>query len=224
MRVLVVEDHLELQENIAAYLQPDMELDFASSGPEGLALALANPYDVLVLDVMLPGFDGVELCRRYRAHAPRLVPVLMLTAMDTLEAKEAGFGAGADDYLVKPFSLRELRLRITALARRPVPPSGRTLTLGRLELDPESGRVRVGGAEARLPRAEVSILRMLMEAAPGAVSSRALAERLWGEETPESSVLRTHVYGLRKTLARLGAEGAVVTRPQEGYGLDVRAL
>nr|WP_255424758.1 response regulator [Corallococcus sp. CA053C] len=87
--------------------------------PQGLTLALSHEYDVIVLDLMLPGMSGIELCRHYRQLAPRLVPVLMLAARDMLEDKEEGFRAGADDYLVKPFSLRELRLRLEALARRP---------------------------------------------------------------------------------------------------------
>ncbi|MCY1022765.1 response regulator transcription factor [Pyxidicoccus sp. MSG2] len=222
MRVLVVEDNRDLQANIARFLEPDFLLDFAGTGPEGLALALANPYDVIVLDLMLPGMSGLEVCERYRQAAPRLVPILMLTARDTLEDKEEGFQAGADDYLVKPFSLRELRWRLEALARRPVPPSGRKLTLGGLTLEPESGQTRWGGRAARLNRTEALILRLLMEAAPEAVPAATLAERLWGDEAPESSALRTHVYALRKALAGLGLDDAITTRRNEGYLLDAR--
>ncbi|MCP3136852.1 response regulator transcription factor [Pyxidicoccus xibeiensis] len=222
MRVLVVEDHRDLQANIARFLEPDFQLDFASTGPEGLALALAHPYDVIVLDVMLPGMSGLQVCERYRQLAPRLVPILMLTARDTLEDKQEGFGAGADDYLVKPFSLRELRWRLEALARRPVPPSGRKLTLGGLTLEPESGQTHWGGRSVRLNRTEAFILRLLMEAAPEAVSAATLAQRLWGDDAPESSALRTHVYALRKALAGLGLEEAITTRRNEGYSLDAR--
>jgi DNA-binding response OmpR family regulator len=222
MRVLVIEDHPDLQANIARFLEPDFQLDFASTGPEGLVLALAHPYDVIVLDLMLPGMSGIEVCERYRQLAPRLVPILMLTARDTLEDKEAGFQAGADDYLVKPFSLRELRWRLEALARRPVPPSGRTLTLGGLTLEPESGQARWDGRTVRLNRTEALILRLLMEAAPEAVPAATLSERLWGDEAPESSALRTHVYALRKALAGLGLDGAITTRRNEGYRLDAR--
>ncbi|WP_164011050.1 response regulator transcription factor [Pyxidicoccus trucidator] len=222
MRVLIVEDNRDLQANIARFLEPDFLLDFAATGPEGLALALANTYDVLVLDVMLPGMSGLQLCERYRQLAPRLVPILMLTARDTLEDKQEGFQAGADDYLVKPFSLRELRWRLEALARRPVPPSGRRLTLGDLSLEPESGQVRWGGRTARLHRTEALILRLLLEAAPATVSAALLAERLWGDDAPESSALRTHVYALRKALAELGIENAITTRRSEGYSLDAQ--
>ncbi|MFP2926973.1 response regulator transcription factor [Pyxidicoccus sp. 3LG] len=222
MRVLVIEDNRDLQANIARFLEPDFLLDFAGTGPEGLALALGNPYDVIVLDLMLPGMSGIEVCERYRQAAPRLVPILMLTARDTLEDKEEGFQAGADDYLVKPFSLRELRWRLEALARRPVPPSGRKLTLGGLTLEPESGQTRWGGRTVRLNRTEAFILRLLMEAAPEAVPAATLAERLWGDDAPESSALRTHVYALRKALAGLGLGDAITTRRNEGYSLDAR--
>ncbi|RKH89660.1 DNA-binding response regulator [Corallococcus sp. AB045] len=222
MRVLVIEDNRDLQANIARFLEPDFQLDFASTGPEGLALALGHPYDVIVLDVMLPGMSGLEVCERYRQVAPRLVPILMLTARDTLEDKEAGFQAGADDYLVKPFSLRELRWRLEALARRPVPPSGRKLTRGGLTLEPESGHTQWGGRSVRLNRTEALLLRWLMEAAPEAIPAATLAERLWGDEAPESSALRTHVYALRKALAGLGLDDAITTLRNEGYRLDAR--
>ncbi|MBN9684739.1 MULTISPECIES: response regulator transcription factor [unclassified Corallococcus] len=222
MRVLVIEDNRDLQANIARFLEPDFQLDFASTGPEGLALALGHPYDVIVLDVMLPGMSGLDVCERYRQVAPRLVPILMLTARDTLEDKEAGFQAGADDYLVKPFSLRELRWRLEALARRPVPPSGRKLTRGGLTLEPESGLTQCGGSSIRLNRTEALLLRWLMEAAPEAVPAATLAERLWGDDAPESSALRTHVYALRKALAGLGLDDAITTLRNEGYRLDAR--
>ncbi|WNG30712.1 response regulator transcription factor [Cystobacter fuscus] len=220
MRVLVVEDHRDLQANIARFLEPDFVLDFASTGPQGLALALAHTYDVIVLDLMLPGMSGIEVCERIRQLAPRLVPILMLTARDTLEDKQEGFQAGADDYLVKPFSLRELRWRLEALARRPVPPSGRRLQVGGLTLEPESGQVCRGERTVRLQRTEALLLRLLMEAAPAALSSETLARRLWGEDAPESSALRTHIYALRKVLATLGLDHAITTRRNEGYSLD----
>lgn len=222
MRILVVEDNRDLQANIARFLEPDFTLDFASTGPEGLALALAHPYDVVVLDLTLPGMDGLQVCRHFRQAAPRLVPVLMLTARDTLDDKEQGFAAGADDYLVKPFSLRELRWRLEALARRPVPPSGRTLSLGSLLLEPESGWARRGERQVRLSRTEARVLQLLMEAAPQPVPAATLADRLWGDEPREGSALRTHVYGLRKALGELGLEQLVVNRRHEGYALDVR--
>jgi len=222
MRVLVVEDNRDLQANIARFLGADFQLDFATTGPQGLTLALGQEYDVIVLDLMLPGLSGLELCRRYRLLAPRLVPILMLTARDTLEDKEEGFRAGADDYLVKPFSLRELRLRLEALSRRPVPPSGRRLTMGPLSLEPETGQARRGERAVHLNRTEALLLKLLMEAAPEPVSTATLSHRLWGDEVPESSILRTHVYALRGALAGLGLGTCIVTHRNKGYSLDAR--
>lgn len=222
MRVLVIEDNRDLQANIARFLRADFLLDFAATGPQGLTLALSHEYDVIVLDLMLPGMSGIELCQRYRQLAPRLVPILMLTARDTLEDKEEGFRAGADDYLVKPFSLRELHWRLEALARRPVPPSGRRLTVGRLSLEPDSGQARLGERTLRLNRTEALILRLLMEGAPEPVSTATLAHHLWGDEVPESSALRTHIYALRRALAELGMDPSITTRRSEGYSLDAQ--
>lgn len=222
MRVLVVEDNRDLQANIARFLGTDFQLDFAATGPQGLTLALSHEYDVIVLDLMLPGMSGIQLCQRYRQLAPRLVPILMLTARDTLEDKEEGFRVGADDYLVKPFSLRELRLRLQALARRPVPPSGRRLTVGPLTLDPDTGQAERGERTVRLNRTESLLLRLLMEAAPEPVSTATLAHHLWGDDAPESSALRTHVYALRGALAELGMNACITTRRNKGYSLDAR--
>ncbi len=222
MRVLVVEDNLDLQANIARFLGPDVQLDFAVTGPQGLTLALGQEYDVIVLDLMLPGMSGIEVCQRYRQLAERLVPILMLTARDTLDDKEEGFRAGADDYLVKPFSLRELRLRLEALARRPVPPSGQRLKAGALTLEPATGQVRRGEHAVRINKTEAILLRLLMEAAPEPVSAATLAHHLWGDDAPESSALRTHVYALRGALAALGMDDAITTHRNKGYSLDAR--
>ncbi|WNZ63911.1 response regulator transcription factor [Myxococcus sp. MxC21-1] len=222
MRVLVVEDNLDLQANVERFLGKDFQLDFAATGPQGLTLSLSQEYDVIVLDLMLPGMSGIELCQRYRQLAPRLVPILMLTARDTLDDKEEGFRAGADDYLVKPFSLRELRLRLEALARRPVPPSGRRLTVGPLTLEPDTGQARRGVRTVHLNKTETLLLRLLMEAAPEPVSTATLAHHLWGDDAPESSALRTHVYALRGALAELGMSDCITTLRNKGYRLDAR--
>ena len=119
MRLLIIEDNLDIQANIADYLENEFTLDFAYNGHQGLELALAQEYDVIVLDLVLPGRNGLDVCAEYKRQAMVQAPIIMLTARDTIDDKEAGFGVGADDYLVKPFSLRELKVRIEALARRP---------------------------------------------------------------------------------------------------------
>jgi DNA-binding response OmpR family regulator len=119
MKILVIEDNRDIAANIADYFEPrGHSLDFASDGPGGLRLATATAHDVIILDVMLPGLDGITLCRHLRTRAGLHTPVLMLTAKDELEDKLSGFAAGADDYLVKPFSMRELEVRLVALLKR----------------------------------------------------------------------------------------------------------
>src|SRR5690554_4074146 len=119
MRVLVIEDNRDIAANIGDYLEEQgNEVDYAGDGVTGLHLAVSHDFDLIVLDLNLPGMDGLEVCRRLREEAQKSTPVLMLTARDTLDQKLAGFDSGADDYLVKPFALQELGARISALARR----------------------------------------------------------------------------------------------------------
>ena len=219
MRVLVIEDNLDIQANIADFLEPDYLLDFAYSGDQGLSLALANDYDVIVLDLMLPGRDGIDVCETYKREARLQSPILMLTARDTLEDKETGFAAGADDYLVKPFALRELRVRIDALAKRPKIKNQSALDHGDLTLDLADSLVRSGTSTQSLNNKEAIILQLLIEAAPNIVASETITYRIWGEEVPESGALRTHVYNLRKTLAALDTSCAIKTDRARGYCL-----
>ena len=140
MRILIIEDNPDILANLYGYLEPrGYVVDSARNGYGGLALISENAYDAVVLDLMLPGLSGLELCQKMRAEFRLDTPVLMLTARDSLEDKAAGFNSGADDYLVKPFSLAELDMRLRALARRAagrhVP--DRTLRFGELVFDPD---------------------------------------------------------------------------------------
>ena len=119
LRILVVEDNIDIAENIADFMEAGgHQLDFAMDGIGGLHLALTQDYDAIILDVMLPGMDGLTFCRKLRKEGGKQTPILMLTARDTLDDKLAGFDSGADDYLVKPFALKELSARINAIVRR----------------------------------------------------------------------------------------------------------
>ncbi|HEY1075461.1 MAG TPA: response regulator transcription factor [Fontimonas sp.] len=136
IRVLVVEDNRDICENIGDYLAARGHItDFAHDGISAMHLALTEPVDVIVLDLMLPSMDGLTLCRKLRLEAKRDTPVLMLTARDTLPDKLAGFDAGADDYLVKPFALQELHARLVSLYRRSQTKSAQLLRVGDLTLD-----------------------------------------------------------------------------------------
>ncbi|NVJ96625.1 MAG: response regulator transcription factor [Alphaproteobacteria bacterium] len=219
MRILIVEDNLDIQANIADYLEKDHLLDFAYSGDQGLELALGNDYDVIVLDLMLPGRDGLDVCAEYKKKASLQAPILMLTARDTIDDKEAGFSVGADDYLVKPFSLRELRMRIEALARRPKVRASQQLSYAGIALNAGAVVMTVGDGEVALHEKESKILALLLEAAPEVVSSDTISYALWGDEPPESGALRTHIYNLRKALERAGKDGLLKTLRGKGYAL-----
>lgn len=203
MRVLVVEDHPDIAENIGDSLEEEgHEVDFALDGPTGLRLARAGRYDAMVLDLMLPRLDGLEVCRRLRQESGRDLPILMLTARDALSDKLKGFEAGADDYLVKPFALEELHARLAALTARGRSPKGTVLRIGDLELDRARHLAHRQGRELDLTPIGFELLRALMEASPGVVTKEQLSEAIWGGEPPQSDALRSHVYALRRQLDR----------------------
>jgi DNA-binding response OmpR family regulator len=223
MRVLVIEDNLDIQSNIADFLEPEFVLDFAYNGDDGLNLALANDYDVIVLDLMLPKLDGLALCLAYKSDANLQAPILMLTARDTLEDKASGFAAGADDYLVKPFALRELKMRIEALARRPRVRANAIMSFEDLVLDEDQNAVACHSASEKLNNKEALILKLLMTAAPHSVPSSTISFKIWGEDPPSGGALRTHIYNLRKILSGLqsdlGCSVILETDRARGYRL-----
>ena len=220
MRVLVIEDNAAIAANIGDYLEAaGHACDFAGDGRVGLNLVLAHDYDVIVLDLALPRLDGIDLCLELRAAAVD-TPVLMLTARDTLEEKLAGFDAGADDYLVKPFLLEELVVRLQALDRRF---AGRAvdgmLRVGDLEYDPRTLRGRRGGRDIALNPAQRRLLECLMRNSDRVVSRAELEEALWGDEPPERDVLRAHIHLLRRAIDRGFGVKLLHTVPGAGYRL-----
>lgn len=217
--VLVVEDSQDLATNIADYLESRGYLvDTAMDGVTGLHLAVTQAHDVIVLDLMLPGIDGLSLCRRLRRDAQSDVPVLMLTARATLDDKAAGFGEGADDYLVKPFALRELDMRLRALTRRAR--AGENLTLLKvadLLFDMDTFSVSRGGKLLTLPALPLKILELLMRRAPGVVSRRDIERAVWGDSPPDSDALRVHMHTLRSAIDPPGQRPLVHTLRGIGY-------
>jgi two-component system OmpR family response regulator len=179
MRVLAIEDEVRMARLLRRALEEEGHaVDVAGDGPDGLWMATENPYSALVLDVMLPGFDGFELCRRLRA-AGIWAPVLMLTAREEVGDRVRGLDAGADDYLVKPFSLLELAARLRALARRDDRRRPAVLSEGDLRLDPASKRAWRDGTELRLSPKEFSLLELFLRH-PGAVLTRSqIIEAVW---------------------------------------------
>lgn len=220
MWVLLVEDNDALAANIGEYLEQEGDIvDFAHDGLSGLRLAEANAYDVMVLDLMLPGLDGLQLAARLREQSSMRTPILMLTARDTLQDKLDGFAAGGDDYLTKPFDLLELRARLNALARR-ASGANRVLAFGDLSYDTGTLAVRRGAAPLKLTRTGLRMLELLMRRAPQVVSRQDMERAIWGDEPPDSdAALRVHVHGLRMALDRPFEVKLLHTVPGIGYRL-----
>lgn len=220
LRILVVEDNVDIAENIGDYLEQQGHLlDFAMDGISGLHLALTQKFDVIVLDIMLPGMDGMTFCRNFKKETAHEIPVLMLTARDTLSDKLEGFDAGADDYLVKPFALEELSARIGALARRGNQTSPSLLCVADLLVDTGKMEVKRAGRRIEVNRACLKILIMLMQAYPNVVTRKEIEHTLWGDMPPGSDALRSHIYKLRLAVDRPFAYSLLETVHGVGYKL-----
>lgn len=217
-RVLFVEDNQSLVANVFAYLEgKGLTLDAAPDGPSGLQLALENEYDVIVLDWMLPRLEGVEVLRRLRASGAE-VPVLMLTARDELDSKLAGFRAGADDYLAKPFAIAELEARIVALSLRRRTRK-RALRVGTLRYDLLTQEIFRGERPLQLHTGCRALLEILMRESPAIVTKERLEAAVWGDQRPDRDLLRTHIYELRKRMDADGEPKLLQTVKGVGYRL-----
>lgn len=222
LSILVVEDHPTIARQIVEFLDGlKWQADHAATGALAIELATREAYDVILLDLNLPDLDGLEVCRAIKERAPRNVPVLMLTARDAFEDKARGFHGGADDYVTKPFDLRELALRCEALARRGQLHVGQELRVGPLTLLPRQKRVLYNGAPVALTQAGFRILLLMCTAHPHAVSRSALMHDLWGANPPHSDALKSHIYALRKQLELAGGNKMIATIPQLGYRLQL---
>lgn len=225
MRLLVIEDNRQLVANLFDYFESRGHvLDVAPDGVTGLHLAVSQPYDALILDWMLPRMEGPEVLRRLRADHGSEVPVIMLTARDELPDKIAGFRAGADDYLTKPFALPELEVRLEALMVRAKGRNPRkVLEVADLKLDLGTLEAQRDGKPLHLYPACRKLLEVLMRASPGAVTRQQLEFALWGDELPDGDLLRSHVYELRRSVDGPFQQKLIHTLPRVGYRLGVSA-
>ena len=200
--ILLIEDHHDIAAMVCEHLEfRGYEVDYAADGITGLHLAVTGDFDAIILDLMLPGMDGLEICRKYRTEAGGRKPILMLTARDTLEDKIAGLDAGADDYLVKPFELEELDARLRALLRRAGDSvASQVLRVADLEFDTGTLEVRRSKRLLTLTPIGLKLLEALMKASPRVVSRRNLEREVWGDVVPDSDALRSHLYNLRKAI------------------------
>ena len=219
MRVLIIEDDLDIATNLYEFLEGrGCVVDMARDGVSGMHLAVSGEFDAIVLDLGLPGMDGLRLCSKLRREARLDVPVLILTARDVLDDKLTAFDCGADDYLVKPFALREVEARLKALvARRRGRVVNRKLVHGAIAFDPGNMAVSVDGRPVHLSRKCLRLLEMMMSA-PNRVYSRAeLEQELWGDEHPQSDSLRSHMHLLRRALTDASGLSPIETVHGVGY-------
>ena len=224
LSILVIEDQPAIARNIGDYLEAAGHImDFADDGRQGLALALANYYDVVILDLMLPGLDGWDVCRALREQATRHVPVLMLTARDSISDKVKGFELGADDYLTKPFALEELSMRCQALSRRHQLQTDHLLRVGEVQIDRTTQSVSRAGQSLNLNQIPYTILLILAEAYPRIVSRSELCQRIWGDDLTESDALRSHIYQLRQALDKPFDGAMLKTVHGVGFALEVQS-
>ena len=221
MRVLIIEDNPDIVANLYGYLEPlGYTLDCERNGDAGLSAAGRRAYDAIVLDLTLPGMDGLELCQRLRRELRQATPVLMLTARDTLQDKIVGFESGADDYLVKPFLLTELDVRLKALVRRARDAHVDTvMRLGDLSFDTTTLTAMRAGRRVELTPTGYKLLAQLMRAAPKVVTRKTLEYDIWGDDPPDSDALRTHIHSLRQALDKPFAAPMLKTLQGVGYRL-----
>ncbi|MCH2190585.1 MAG: response regulator transcription factor [Gammaproteobacteria bacterium] len=218
-RVLIIEDHKDIAEMLYDFFERrDYELDYASDGRMGFNLAGQNDYDIILLDLMLPEMDGLDVCRRLREECRNNTPILMLTARDTLQDKVTGLESGADDYLVKPFEILELEARIKALMRRKGQIAQQeVLEVADLKLDTGTLDVTRGDMPIYLSPIGLKILTILMKESPKVVSRNQLEHEIWGDILPDSDTLRSHMYNLRKQIDKPFDQALLQTIQSRGY-------
>ena len=217
--LLLIEDHADIAEMVGDYLENrEYIIDYAADGVTGLHLAVSNQYDAIILDLMLPGMDGLEVCQKIRDEARSDVPIIMLTARDTLDDKIMGLDRGADDYLIKPFAIQELEARIRSLIRRHSGDINKeVLIVGELSIDTSTLKVKRADKELMITPIGLRILSVLMRASPAVVSRRELERQVWGDILPDSDTLRSHLYNLRKVVDKPFDKNLLLTVQGNGF-------
>lgn len=219
IKVLLVEDDIDLALTIVDHLElENIQCDHASNGVQGLSLINTNNYHVVLLDINLPKMDGLSVCQKLRENSND-TPIIMLTARDTLSDKVAGFDAGTDDYLVKPFEIEELLMRVHALSRRR---SGQMshLTLEHLVLNIKQRSASYSGQAIKLTPITCKLLEKLLREDEKPVARAELMDTVWGDEQPDSNSLKVHIHHLRKQLEK--AQANLVIESEVGFGFVLR--
>lgn len=220
MKILIIEDNKDILVNVLDYLSiKGYAVDCAQDGLTGLHLAVTNQYDLIVLDIMLPGIDGIEVCKRLREEAKSNTPIIMLTARDAVPDRIVGLKAGADDYLIKPFALAELVARIEAIIRRTQGNNNHLLQIADLIYDLDKFQVNRAGVTLKLNPLALKLLEILMKKSPNVVRRETLEEQLWGEDCPDSDSLRSHIHQLRQIIDKPFDKPLLHTIHKVGYKL-----
>ena len=219
-RILIVEDNTDIASLLIDFFSEKGHLaDYAADGLTGLHLVTVNEYDVILLDLALPGIDGIDLCQKLRKELKSSTPILMLTARDSLDDKLIGFDAGADDYLVKPFDLLEVYARVQALWRRSSNSNQPVINVSDLNFNYETLEVIRAGKAIKLNSIRLKILRLLMENTHRVVSRREIETHIWGDDPTESDALRTHLSAIRQAIDRPFDNKLLHTVHSVGYRL-----
>lgn len=224
MRILVVEDHQDIHDNLLEFFTlKGHEVEGALTGLTGLNRAASKPFDAIVLDIMLPGIDGNQICHTLRHHSKSNVAIVMLSARDELADRLMGFDVGADDYVTKPFAMSEVLARIEAVVARRSRRGNRMLKVGPLHFDLDTLEVTRDGLLLKFNPTNLKILELLMRKSPGIVQRRELEEAVWGRDVPSSDSLRSNIHLLRRTLDRDFAQPMLHTVHGLGYKLAEEA-
>lgn len=220
MKILIVDDNHHVSETIADFLELEgMIIDCAYHGESALTLLEENHYDVIIMDIMMPKLDGISTVKKLRKELMCNIPILFLTAKESLDDKIAAFNVGGDDYLLKPFAMQELSLRLHALANRGPRQDIGTLKFSDISMDLQSEQVFRDQVPIKLSRIQTNILKILLKRAPAIVSRAELIEKIWGDEPPGSDALRSHIYGLRVALDKGFDKSRLETVHGQGYRL-----
>ncbi|MEX5589783.1 MULTISPECIES: response regulator transcription factor [Pseudomonas] len=198
MRILVIEDHRDIHDNLVEFLQlRGHSVEGALDGLTGLHLAASRRYDAILLDIMLPGIDGNQICQSLREHSRSDVAIVMLSARDELDDRLTGFKVGADDYIVKPFAMSEVLARIQAVVARRQSRNSRVLVVADLRFDLDTLEVTRGDSVLKLKPTSRKLLELLMQKSPGVVKRTELEARIWGREAAQRENLRSNIHILR---------------------------
>ncbi len=222
MKILLVEDDYDVAKNVCEYLEAAKhQVELAPDGLIGLDCATRERYDCIILDISLPRLTGIQLCERIRSLGFGRVPILMLTAMGALSYKEEAFNAGADDYLVKPFALKELELRLAALMRRSVESkTGKHLKVGDLVYDIMTQDIHRGDQVINLAATSRTILELLMRNSHRVVSKQEIEQAVWGDEPQSNDLVRIHIHTLREAIDKPFPRPLLHTVRGTGYRLS----